>query len=564
VWRVEVEYTWTKPAVCIEFELTGQDAYDPDSPLQEQLKDGVNGDPIPAAFNSLQRKYGVRSHTWTCSEQVDTNWFTTRTYNGELKISSPHTNIHDFRLLTVPPLVPGMKRESIDYRVSADKMTLQYTIVDKEVMVTPPADFKNININHSEGSDKFGATANVRLDIKISGNRGATRLKMLTYALAIADYKLQLAEQAAGAQNKFGVQVLSIEVAVSEGTHQDNSLTVSITAKKTYAERQQVPGQAGNGQWFGFVSTRMMRRINAATFSNTDDPAAPHYNNQLMQGNNTAMFPNSGPHFSGGINSVTCFHAVLAEACAEKLDFSSINDDTAGDVTRRGMIRDALLNDAPTTIPDAPVEILDTLPSITTPAGISTQHGQSMYGTYLITTDYNNNAMSVSLPSSETTATSTLGLPAAVFVRLGPAQWMKTVKITAERYGSPPRLPEPQDLAEEPAYVDTNSTAPSSSNKVNLKLVKFEPRTHAPQFSADMSGLIYRTDAVYVYAMDRPPAKLRFGVPDSHSASLNGQGPAMEPTEPSVISKYSPDMDDVLIPVKSPITVAQDAWQVNV
>lgn len=555
VWRVEVEYTWTKPAVCIEFELTGQDAYNPDTPAQQQLKDGVNGDPIPAAFNSLQRKYGVRSHTWTCAEQVDTNWFTTRTYNGELKISSPHTNIHDFRVLTVPPLVPGMKRESIDYRVSSDKMTLQYTIVDKEVMVTPPADFKNININHSEAAGKFGHISTVRIDIKITGDRRASRKKMLTYALGIIDYKLHLSDLAAGKPNKFGVLIQTMDVAVSEGTHQDNSLTVSVTAQKTYAEKQQVPGQVGNGEWFGFVSDRLMRRINKSAMANVDDPSADHYNNQLMQGNNSAMFA-VGPHYDGGIDSVTCFHAVLAEACAEDLSFSALNDDSTSDVTRRGLIRDDLSSDAPTTIPDAPVEIIDELPSLSTPSLLSPSHGTHQYNTYFITTEYSSDAMSLSLPSSETTATSTVGLPSSVFVRIGPQQWQKRVVISAERYGTPPRLPDPEDLMTEPG------TSPSlgggtTESIANLKLLKFEPKPYSPQYAPDMSGLIYRTDAVYVYAMDRPPRNLRFGIPDTHAASLYGQG--SDNTQ-----KYSPTLDQVLIPALSATSPTQDAWQVNV
>jgi len=202
------------------------------------------------------------------------------------------------------------------------------------------------------------------------------------------------------------------------------------------------------------------------------------------------------------------------------------------------------------------VEIRDELPSLSTPSGISTQHSQSMYGSYFITTDYHNDAMSVSLPSSETTATSAIGLPSAVFVRLGPAQWKKTVKITAERYGSAPRLPDPEDLMTEPGTAPSlgGGTYPATAI---VKLLKFEPRTHAPQFSADMSGLIYRTDAVYVYAMDRPPQNLRFGIPDTHSASLFGQG--SDNTQ-----KYSPTLDQVLVPALAASSPTQNAWQVNV
>ncbi len=555
VMRVEVEYTWTKPAVCIPLEQTGQSALNPDANVQGQIGEDGNADPVPAEFTGVQRQYGVRSHTWTCYEQVDTNWFTTRTYNGELKIISPHANIHDFRVLCVPPLTPGMKRESIDYRVSSDKMTLQYTIVDKEVMITPPADFKNININHSEAAGKFGHISTVRLEIKINGNRAASRKKMLTYALGIIDYKLHLSDLAAGKANKFAVLIQSMDVAVSEGTHQDNSLTVSVTAQKTYTEKQQVPGQVANGQWFGFVSERLMRRLNKAALTNVDDVQAASYNNQLMQGNNSALV-NLGPHYDGGIESVSCFHAVMAESCATDLSFDGLADNETSDVTRRESIRDNLSADAPVTLPSAPVEILDELPSLASPSLLSTAHGTHQYNTYFITTEYSNNAMSMSLPSSETTSTSSLGLPSAVFVRIGPAQWQKKVMISAERYGTPPRLPDPEDLLTEPGTM-LSPGGGTYATTANLKLIKFEPKPHAPQYAPDMSGLIYRTDATYVYAMDRPPANLRYGIPDSHAASLYGQSQ-------TATASYSPTLDSVLIPTLGSTATTQNAWQVNV
>jgi hypothetical protein len=91
----------------------------------------------------------------------------------------------------------------------------------------------------------------------------------------------------------------------------------------------------------------------------------------------------------------------------------------------------------------------------------------------------------------------------SVFVRLGPSQWKRTVRILAQRHALPPRLPEP--LA---SFRDED-------NVLNVLLGR-EVSFSEPQRSANGDDLRdYIVRAEYVYGMSRAPSKIRTGIPDT-------------------------------------------------
>lgn len=549
VWRVEFEITWVQTAHCPDF-VSGT-SLDPNAYCQDQFTDGKL---TPDAYSDTQRRFGVQNHTWTCLEQIDTNFFTTRTYRGALRIASPNINVMDYRVLCNPPLIPGMRRESIDYQQSEDKMTLSYTIVDKEVFVTPPNDFTGLTINHSESAVEFGNLSNVRLEVKLSGTRQASRQTMMQYALAIVDYKLHINQQAAGFNNQFQLLFDQLEVSTSEGTHQDNSITVLFQGKKTHNQNMNLGNNAaGNAKWFGFLTDRFFKRLDSNAFTTIPGGADP-YSNDLMKGNRE-LEPGvyDTPATAGGISTVTAYHAALSEACGTDFSWTALSDDSTDDRTRRAAMALLLETGIPTT-PTVTVSITDSTAIMVPEATMSTAHKNFAYTCYYITTNFIQDAMSVMLPSSETTSTSTsLNLASAIFCRIGPAQWQKIINITAERYGAKPRIPEAKDL---PTELGQTGYKGVSSPTAQGKLLESTVTPSAPQWSADMSGLIYRIEAMYRYGIDIPPAYLRFGVPDTHSAALT-------PGATSLSEVYKAQFSDVQIPSLGDGNATQNAWQIN-
>ena len=51
---------------------------------------------------------------WSVSDQIDENLFTTRTYNGTLKVANPFINPNLLRQIVLPPLAQGMRRHSME------------------------------------------------------------------------------------------------------------------------------------------------------------------------------------------------------------------------------------------------------------------------------------------------------------------------------------------------------------------------------------------------------------------------------------------------------------------
>ena len=95
--------------------------------LSTNPKDPANPDNVQVLSNRC----------WT-EETQDANFFTTRTFAGTLRLSSPNISAHNFRNLLYPELERGFKRESMVFAESEDGMSLNYRIVDRQVYNAAP------------------------------------------------------------------------------------------------------------------------------------------------------------------------------------------------------------------------------------------------------------------------------------------------------------------------------------------------------------------------------------------------------------------------------------------
>ena len=87
------------------------------------------------------RSYGqpfVLSNRWSVAESMDANFFTTRTINGKMRLASATFNAEYVRDLVLPSLEDGFRRESIDYAVAADGLTVDYVVKDRQIYQAAP------------------------------------------------------------------------------------------------------------------------------------------------------------------------------------------------------------------------------------------------------------------------------------------------------------------------------------------------------------------------------------------------------------------------------------------
>lgn len=443
----------------------------------------------------VQRSRGILSNKWTCADDIDENFYLkSRVFVGELKLSNPIVNPHDYRQLVVPPISPGMRVKAMQFKCSEDCLTLQYTVTHEEVTVTAPYPATSIRISHKVHIAENELEVAETLSISLKGDRHVDKQALIDLACIIADGKIRIRRLIPVQGIGVNTRLRHIEIVDESGTNQENQIHAVFHMTHITPKNVRVPG-AGNETLFTAIRRGIGQHI--------DNVMIPDYDNTLTRGNRDG----ETPEFKGPITVVGAFAAHLQAKC--QLDHS-INSATEGSDT----VDTALISSmAPEMeLPSVTLDIypdLDDLPDDT----FNSSHSEGSYQTYQIDSQYSESPLVFQAPLSASTfyGTSTPSSAAyaaedgdsSVFIRLGPSQWKRTVRILAQRHALPPRLPEP--LA---SFRD-------EGNVLNVLLGR-EISLSEPQRSANSDNLRdYIVRAEYVYGMSRAPSKVRTGIPDS-------------------------------------------------
>lgn len=138
-------------------------------------------------------KSGVLSNKWSCTDAIDDNFYTTRTVQGRVTLWNPTFNAHSFREFAVPRLQPGMRRQSMHFAASADGLSLDYTVTDKEVAFAAPYPATRWHMNYTESTSLGSSlTATGALTVQLEAPRDVDRAKLLQLAAAIAEARLRM------------------------------------------------------------------------------------------------------------------------------------------------------------------------------------------------------------------------------------------------------------------------------------------------------------------------------------------------------------------------------------
>ena len=120
------------------------------------------------------------SNRWSVSESLDENFFMTRTYQGTIRLSQA---VPDYqfaaRWLAFPQLEPGFRRESCDYTVSADGLSVQYRITDRQEAHAPPWPCTRMEVSHSETLTKNGYYVQSACHVRLWGPPGVPKAMLL-------------------------------------------------------------------------------------------------------------------------------------------------------------------------------------------------------------------------------------------------------------------------------------------------------------------------------------------------------------------------------------------------
>ncbi|CAK9068008.1 Uncharacterized protein SCF082_LOCUS34332, partial [Durusdinium trenchii] len=143
----------------------------------------------PCAQYSGNRR-SILSNVWTCRDSIDQNWYTTRIWQGTLRAASALTNPHqELRSYCLAPLAPGMRRQSMDFTVAADGLTVSYTVVDKEVAYSAPPPATSWHVVHSESTHDT-SLGEVAVDISMQGHRDSNKSEMFALCVQILEVQV--------------------------------------------------------------------------------------------------------------------------------------------------------------------------------------------------------------------------------------------------------------------------------------------------------------------------------------------------------------------------------------
>lgn len=136
------------------------------------------------------------SHRWQESISIDERAYSRRTRTGKIVTRSDfYTNPDSLRGIVTPRLLPGFRRITSEYVLQSDGLAMQYTFVDQEVFIEPPAPAFKAEGEYIE-SVQEGAIRHAECRVRLEGSKTdflGGKARLLQMALLIVRNKLELA-----------------------------------------------------------------------------------------------------------------------------------------------------------------------------------------------------------------------------------------------------------------------------------------------------------------------------------------------------------------------------------
>lgn len=452
------------------------------------------GDPGTAKNN----KKGILSNRWSSSDDIDANRLTTRTYSGRLRVASSKIDSHLLRSVVVPPLLAGVRRERMSFTVAVDGKTLDWSVVDREVVLAAPYPAHSWDISHNVDTDS-AMLSHGSCTVRLSGDRTSNPRQMIAIAFFVIREKLY--SDAAG-------KTITKRISVQTDTGEQNTVRVSCEAQLV---AKKVEGNIGLTILANYQAVGKL-----PTLTQLQQPNG-QYNVDVSRGARAGdKIDIDGPVHLTGI-----FHARLQTPC---------DDDHNIDLRLAGNSQNPVL--WPPTQPQplvnsgagpaVDVRIVDEVWADEEPSQVSPGHLSNAYSSYTAESLYDTSGMRAAMPiaraASATSPPSTSpggnapivnasSLPTSdeaqdtvKVIRLSAPVSKRKVRVTAERQGAYPVMPKPEDYQLYGPQPGTTSGI-SPAGKAIVNDVKFLPGTTEMTPTGEK---LYRASVEIEYLLTRP------------------------------------------------------------
>ncbi len=389
-----------------------------------------------------QNYTGIINNRWAMADQIDQDWYTTRTITGRLRVADVNLNPQAMRSLFVPPLQHGFKRDTIEATTSIDGLTVDYRVVDKEVLASCPAPGTTWEGTHTLSTGD-GAQTHGEVSVSMKGPRDANKLEMIQAMALICQQKLDLLNlknfitQAAIVDHLHENRV-EMRVQVDHSGVETNPIALLNLPRGTFGKIIELPGYDHNlsrvPSVFGTAT------VTGLFVSYLQSPCSPRHN--IPGTTATPPEPEGGEERSENPKTYTY----------------------GGDLP----IDNEIANN------------------------YSQEAAVGVYTFYEMEVAYPQDQNTIALPIAKSANTAVDPYaPSLAFVRLAPPVMFRKVTVTATRLGRPPLMPAARSVLDLPGQQ-------------KIHMLKAKPTFTTPQITADGKTRRYTTILEVEYALARP------------------------------------------------------------
>jgi len=468
---------------------------------------------------------GVISNRWTCQDTMDANLRTSRVYTGQMCLTSANLNMQHLRWIVLPPIVPMMRRDSIQIVASEDGLRMDWSVTDVEIAMSAPYPARTWSVTHTN-SARFAMFGESHIEVNLSGDSNVNKADLIELALYIITAKMfgttppnlnNLAVHPADFWSQFNVTNIELIDVIGD----ENRIVARASVKKT------MDGQNGFAAIVGDIANTFGKPLGPGdlTTSAIARDGRPAYDRAFSWGGYAGDAP---PYQSPAVSVVSIFACYLQSPCNDLHTTAApptggvrsniagnqlsveFNQTTAAPPT--GGVRSNIagnqlsveFNQTPSQASQVPFNatIVSSLAPMDTPNPyISTNplSKSNAYTWWQLENLYKTRTLKVALPTGGSPPAAGANFASTVsVVQLGQGISYRVVRVKAERVNKEPQFPDGNMIPAPPGqsfYRD--------SDKIKQTLVKTTIRACTPT-QTPMGQTIYRSEAEYVLVLNRP------------------------------------------------------------
>lgn len=399
----------------------------------------------------------VVSNRWSFEDSLDEELKLTRTMDGRIRTTSIRSNPQSFRHLVVPPLPRGFRLMVAKFVQDPNGLEMAYTITHRTEHAAPPAPAVSWDARH-EVSTVRGGIAESRFAITLNGQPEVNRRSLIGAAVAAAEARLGAITRSMEELGKRGIVLESISI-----VDHLSKPSVELAVHLRHAQGESQGTAAGVPRNLG------------------EHLALPSYDHEVWPQPKT-FAPDS---------LTSAFQQRLIDPCVGPFGAAS-SGDQASPASKNTPTKGRSASET---------FVIEGNPSVGSFEGkltsyktrVSAENRQNLYTLYTIKNRYTTRAYRVALPIAKSVddAGNDAGDDATMrLIGLSPGICHRIVHIQAERVGTWPRMPAPEDLVGDaiPSY-----------------LIDSDAVLHAPELLPDGASQLYRSELKLTYVLERPP-----------------------------------------------------------